>query len=147
MGSHVKSHNTHAIIRLRSPLFQFIQTASCNGIPSERGRVVRKKAGHAKIAELNSIINICTRGLYSFLSFAHCRESACSQRPSSRHPSNLSSVVPVPALYLHPSSTPFLPYGTHASIVSTCPNHLNTSDPLNSPPHFLYQLLYTPRHS
>ena len=65
--------------------------------PSRNGRV-------------NSSINVYIRALHSFLSFIveqPSPSSHCSQRPPSHHPSNLTSVNPVPTLHLLPPSTPF----------------------------------------
>ena len=51
--------------------------------------------------------------------------SLCCPKPSSRHPYNLTSVYPVPALPLTSAINTLLAI-RYSSILSTCPNHLKT---------------------
>ena len=72
----------------------------------------------------------------------------CCPRPSSHHPSSLTSVSLVPAIHLLLPSTPFWPYGTHPffphtqsiSILSVLLYSLTSFS-------FLFQLSYAPLNS
>ena len=70
----------------------------------------------------------------------------CCLRPSSHHPSSLTSVYLVPVPHWLQPSTPFWPYGNHPFF-----SHAQTisilSDLLYSLTPFLFQLSYAPLHS
>ena len=153
MGSHVKSDNKHThshqdtpwdIYLTHEPWFsvvapslRFIPTASCHGIPPlsmwlppEHGMRSERTQCQAKMDQWNSFSYICTRSLHSFRSFAHCRAA--------------STVIPPPLT----SAINTLLAIRYSSILSTCPNHLNTlwSALLATTP-VLFQLSYAPLHS
>ena len=74
--------------------------------PSKRRRAVQTNAMKSKNGPVkNSIICICRTVLYSFLSLSYCQQpppsSLCCPRPTSRHPSNLTSVYQLTALYIY----------------------------------------------
>ena len=83
----------------------------------------------AKIAAWNSFSYICTRALHSFRSFAHCR-AASTVIPLLPKPTFTPSIQPNLSLpRTHPPLTPAintLLAIRYSSILSTCPNHLNT---------------------
>ena len=105
------------------PFLQFTPTAShyspCDK-PSERERAVRKNTGSKKRCPRETQSSTNAPGLSTPHLSGIVPEppppSLCS-RPSSHHPSNLTSVYLVHALLVHTR---------YSSIIFTCPNHLNT---------------------
>ena len=128
-GSHVKTDYAHRMIK-RTPLSPFSRNlrldfkklrfffslpqprhvtashSSPSDNPPELGRAAGKNAGPSKNGPKTHIIYICTRPLTpSHLSRIVAQPpppSLCYSRPSSRHPSNLTSVSSEPALHLYP---------------------------------------------
>ena len=107
---------TCALISVAALFLQFAAAASCNGIhpspgdkPPERGRAVRNNAGtKLKMTASHSIICICTRCVYCFISLiARCMTVIALLRKATFTSSNQPSVYPVLALLFFPPSTPF----------------------------------------
>ena len=90
--------------------FYSLSNPSPGDNPPVRGRAVRNNAepiknGHVKLNHLHR----CTRALNSFLYFTHCRAASTVNPllPNAIFAPNITSVYSVPALHLHPASTPF----------------------------------------
>ena len=84
-----------------------------------RGRVIRTRVNLNRLYYMHQGSPL----LPKFIVAQPPPPSFCCQRASSRHSSNLTSVYLVPALNLRLPSTHFREY---SSILSMCPNHLNT---------------------
>ena len=128
---------------------QFIPTASCNCIPplSRRGGgrpPTRAREGGPKDhramqkwqRETHAVKYVPGLSTLSYLSRIAAQPPSsflCCPRPSSHHPSCLTSVYLIYALHLLPPSTPFWPYGTHPFFP-----HAQTISILSGP---LYSLL------
>ena len=125
------SQPLHVTASLPSPGYNHQSTA-------ERSELTQ---GPAKMAAWNSFSSICTWALHSVRSFSIVAHPPPSfhycPRPHSHHPSSLTSVSLVPVLPLITSAINTLLAIRFSSIISTCPNHLNT---LWSETPFLFQL-------
>ena len=125
-GSHVKSDYAHAIIAIspytRHMLLDSQQLRPNNSLPqphqvkashhfpgdnpSERGRAVQMNTGPSK----NGSWKLNRRHMHQgslFIALFPPLSFPCCPGPASRHPSNLTSVYPIPALHLLLPSTPF----------------------------------------
>ena len=108
------------IMKLHPSPLHVITTRAREGGPKEHSakqkwpRETRSVTYVPGLSTLSDLSRIAAQPPPSFL---------CCLRPPSHHTSSLSSVSLVPVLHWLRSSTPFWPYGTHASILSTCPNH------------------------
>ena len=171
-GSHVKSDNTHTIIKhtplnpytwhLRLDLQQLLpfyslsqphHVMASNHSPGDNnqstwGRSERTQ-GQAKMASWNSFSYICTMALLSFRSFAH-RRAASTVIPLSPKATFTPSIQPNLGLPrtrppLTSASNTLLLYGTHPFFP-----HAQTisilSDLLYSLTPFLFQFSYVPLH-
>ena len=100
----------------------------CDNHQSTGGRSERTQ-GQAKMAALNSFSYICTRALHAFRSLAHCR-AASTVIPLLPKATFTPSIQPNPRLPLTrpplTSAINTLLAIRYSSILSTCPNHLNT---------------------
>ena len=152
-GSHVKSDNTHTIINIH-PLANIIDIcalifSSCALFTDYPNRIMKRHNTPVKVITtrareggpkeyrakqkwprethsvtyepwLSTLYDLSLIDAQPPLSLLSC------PRPPSHHPSCLTSVSLVPGLHLLQPSTPFWPYGIYSSILSTCPNRLNT---------------------
>ena len=117
---------TCALISVVASFIQFTPTTSCNGTPPpspcgkplERGSagwknigtkcVLGKRNWHAKLNEWSTYApGLSTPSHLSRIVAQPPRSCLCCPRKPSRHPSNLTSVYPVPYLNLILPSTPF----------------------------------------
>ena len=116
---------------LAAPFLRFVETASCNGINPSAGDNHQstggwsKRQGKAKI----SFNYICTSPPHAFWSFAHCR-AASTVIPLMTKATFTPSIRPNLGLpRAHPpltSAINSLQAKRYSSILSSCPNHLNT---------------------
>ena len=116
---------------------------------STGGRSERTQ-GQAKMAAWNSFCYKCTRALHSFRSFAHWR-AASTVIPLLPKATFTPSIQPNLCL---PRTRPPLTSGNnnllaiwYLSILSTCPNHLNTLWSSLLANSLLFQLSHAPLHS
>ena len=130
-GSHVKSDHAHTIIQ-HTPLSPYTRhissifrsyglfsvhtmvnrhhvtasNPSSGDNPPERARAVRENAKPTKNCRIK--LNHLLLPIFRVLSSSLHRHPSVAQH----HPSNLTSVYPIPAPHLHPPLTPFQSYGT-----------------------------------
>ena len=112
------------------------------------GRPKDHKAKQKCLHKTNSnthVPGLCTFSYLSRIAAQPQPSFLCFSRTPPHQPSSPTSVYLVPALYVHPPSTPFLPFGTHPFFPDA--NTSQYSYLLYTITHFLFQLSYAPHYS
>ena len=134
------SQSHHVTASLPSP---------CDNHQRMGGRSERKQ-GQAKMTAWNSFNYICTRALHSFRSFAHHRAASTviPLLPKATFTTSIQPNLGLPRTRPPLTSTINILLAIRwSSILSTCPNYLNTLWSALLANSFLFQLSYAALHS